>query len=195
MTTPTPIAPDDGAWTFDELLEAERSGRRPKFLFFWGHTPPPSGEIGAHVLSQWYLHDFEIAGVRYASAEHYMMAEKARLFADDEVLEEILTAATPREAKALGRRVRDFDNSAWEVHRSDIVTRASVGKFGSNEELRSYLVGTGNRVLVEASPRDRIWGIGMGKDNPAAEQPSGWKGLNLLGFALMRARAELRKHA
>ena len=68
-----------------------------------------------------------------------MMAEKARLFADDEALEEILTAATPGEAKALGRRVRNFDNPTWEAHRSDIVTRASVGKFGSNDELRSYL--------------------------------------------------------
>ncbi|MCP3935691.1 MAG: NADAR family protein [Actinomycetia bacterium] len=195
MTTPTSNAPDDGAWTYDQLVEAEGAGRRLKFLFFWGHTPPPSGEIGAHVLSQWYLHEFEADEVTYASAEHYMMADKARLFADDEALEEILTAATPGEAKALGRGVRDFDNAAWEAHRSDIVTRASVAKFGSNEELRSYLVETGNRVLVEASPRDRIWGIGMGKNNPAAEQPSAWRGLNLLGFALMRARAELRRHA
>ncbi|MCP3859794.1 MAG: NADAR family protein [Phycisphaeraceae bacterium] len=193
MTTPASIPPDDGAWTYDQLVEAERAGHRLKFLFFWGHTPPPSGEIGAHVLSQWYLHEFEIAGVSYASAEHYMMADKARLFADDEALEEILTSATPGEAKALGRRVRNFDNPTWEAHRSDIVTRASIAKFGSNDELRSYLVGTGNRVLVEASPRDRIWGIGMGKNNPAAEQPSAWRGLNLLGFALMRARAEVGK--
>lgn len=195
MTVPASITPDDGAWTFDQLLEAERAGHRLKFVFFWGHTPPPSGEIGAHVLSQWYVQDFEIAGVRYASAEHYMMAEKARLFADDEALGEILTAATPGEAKALGRRVRNFDNATWEAHRNDIVDRASVAKFGSNDELRSYLVGTGYRVLVEASPRDRIWGIGMGKNDPAAEQPSTWQGLNLLGFALMRARAELRAQA
>ena len=178
-----------------ELEAAIERGEPLKYLFFWGHTPRADGQLSPSCLSQWWPATFREGDDTFASAEHYMMAEKARLFADDEVLEEILTAATPGEAKALGRRVRDFDDSNWEAHRSDIVTRASVGKFGSNDELRSYLVGTGQRVLVEASPRDRIWGIGMGKNNPAAEQPSAWRGLNLLGFALMRARAELRKHS
>lgn len=75
--------------------------------------------------------------------------------------------------------------------RVDIVRRGSVAKFKSTEVLRAYLVGTGKRVLVEASPRDRIWGVGMGRSNPLIERPSEWRGQNLLGFALMQARAEL----
>jgi ribA/ribD-fused uncharacterized protein len=184
--------PDDGAWTLDQLLEAEKAGYRLKFLFFWGHTPPPSGEVGPHVLSQWFPHEFEADGTRYATAEHFMMAEKARLFSDEEALDAILAAKTPGEAKTLGRRVRQFNDATWLMHRDDIVTRASVAKFSSDDVLNSYLTGTGDRVLVEASPRDRIWGIGMGRNNPAAELPSNWRGANLLGLALMRARAILR---
>ena len=186
-------APDDGEWAHERLLAAEQVGYRLKFLFFWGHAPPPSGEIGPHVLSQWYPHEFEVDSEPYLTAEHFMMAEKAKLFGDEEHLAAILAAATPGEAKALGRRVRGFDDATWSAHRDDIVTRASLAKFGSDDNLRSYLVGTGVRVLVEASPRDRIWGICMGKNNLSAEQPSQWRGKNLPGFALMRARAELKE--
>lgn len=175
----------------DRLLEAEASGTRVKFLFFWGHTPPVGGAMGPHVLSQWYEHPFTVGGVAYPSAEHYMMAGKARLFGDQERVDLILASSSPGEAKALGRSVVGFNESTWVQHRLDIVVAGSVAKFGSNDELRSYLLGTGDRVLVEASPRDRIWGIGMGKDDPGADQPSQWKGQNLLGFALMQARATL----
>jgi ribA/ribD-fused uncharacterized protein len=186
--------PGDGAWTLEQLLAAERSDYRLKFLLFWGHTPSPSGQIGPHVFSQWYPHEFTSDGIRYATAEHFMMAEKARLFGDEHHLDLILAAATPGEAKKLGRHVQGFQDDAWNQHRLDIVARGSVAKFSSNESMRDYLMGTGDRVLVEASPRDRIWGIGMGKNNPSAERPSQWRGKNLLGFALMQARAELRRH-
>jgi ribA/ribD-fused uncharacterized protein len=173
------------------LLEAEAAGQRLEFLFFWGHTPPAGGRIGPHVLSQWFEHPFAVEDVTYRSAEHYMMASKARLFGDEERLALILDAASPGAAKAYGGAVRGFDESTWHEHRLDIVVRGSEAKFVSDDELRSYLVGTGERVLVEASPRDRIWGIGMSGNDPAAEHPSRWKGLNLLGFALMEARARL----
>jgi len=184
--------PANGAWTLDQLLAAEQAGRRLKFLHFWGHTPPASGVLGAHVFSQWYAHPFVSDGVSYATAEHFMMAAKARLFDDHERLKLIIAAATPAEAKKLGRQVRGFDSRAWDTWRVDIVTRGSVAKFASDQGLRSYLVGTGDRVLVEASPRDLIWGIGMDRDDPLAERPSQWRGHNLLGFALMQARAELQ---
>lgn len=175
------------------LLEAEAAGQRLMFLFFWGHTltPPAGGGIGPHVLSQWFEHPFAVEDVTYPTAEHYMMASKARLFGDEEHLPLILDSASPGEAKAHGGAVRGFDEATWQRHRLDIVIRGSVAKFSSDEELRSYLAGTGTRVLVEASPRDRIWGIGVNGDDPAAEHPSRWKGLNLLGFALMEARARL----
>ena len=175
----------------DRLLEAEASGDRIKFLFFWGHTPPAGGAIGPHVLSQWYEHPFTVGGVVYPTAEHYMMAGKARLFDDQERLDLILASPSPGKAKAMGRSVVGFDDATWARHRFDIVVEGSVAKFNSTVDLRSYLVGTGDRVLVEASPRDRIWGIGMGKDDLGADQPSKWKGQNLLGFALMQARATL----
>ena len=120
-----------------------------------------------------------------------MMAEKARVFGDDVALAEILAASTANQAKAGGRRVQGFSNEVWNQHREDIVFQASIAKFGSDASLRTYLIETGDSVLVEASPTDAIWGIGMARDNPAAERPSQWLGLNLLGFALMRARHEL----
>lgn len=183
--------PADGVWTIEQLLAAEARGERLKFLPFWGHTPPADGSIGAHVLSQWFPHPFEHQGVRYLTAEHFMMAAKARLFGDHDRLALILDARSPSAAKNHGREVRGFSSDVWERERLGIVRDGSIAKFGSSPALRTYLIGTGHRVLVEASPRDRIWGIGMGRDNPAVERPSQWRGRNLLGFALMQARAVL----
>ncbi|MFL1378156.1 MULTISPECIES: NADAR family protein [unclassified Nocardiopsis] len=164
---------------------------RIKYLHFWGHRPHPSGEVSASCLSQWWPADFTVDGVLYRTAEHYMMAGKARLFGDDGILEEIVAAGHPRDAKELGRRVRGFDQEAWEAARFGIVVDGSVAKFGQHADLRDFLLGTGSRVLVEASPRDRIWGIGMSASHDDAENPALWRGHNLLGFALMEARARL----
>uniref|UniRef100_UPI00037CC52A NADAR family protein n=1 Tax=Nocardiopsis halotolerans TaxID=124252 RepID=UPI00037CC52A len=135
--------------------------------------------------------DFTVDGVGYPTAEHYMMAAKARLFHDAGAEERIIAAGHPRDAKVIGREVRGFDQEAWEAARFGIVVDGSVAKFGQNEDLREFLLGTGNRVLVEASPRDRVWGIGLGARNDHATVPERWRGLNLLGFALMEARARL----
>ncbi len=186
------LPPVDGVWTYDLLLAAEAADHRLKFVFFWGHTPPASGQIAKHVFSQWHVSPFTEDGVHYASAEHFMMAAKARLFDDHDHLAQILDASSPAEAKKLGRSVRGFDADTWDRHALDIVTKGSIAKFSSTDELASYLVGTGDRVLVEASPKDPIWGIGLSGDDPAAEHPSRWQGKNLLGLALMAARAELR---
>jgi ribA/ribD-fused uncharacterized protein len=163
-----------------------------KYLCFWGHQPQRDGSIGAGCLSQWWPVSFTVDGLTFASAEHYMMWRKAKLFGDDETAERILGAATPGEAKSLGRRVRGFDETEWEARRYEIVVAGSLAKFGRHEDLRAFLLGTGDRVLVEASPVDRIWGIGLAADDPRAEDPARWRGLNLLGFALMEARAALR---
>jgi ribA/ribD-fused uncharacterized protein len=120
-----------------------------------------------------------------------MMAGKARLFGDESSAERVLSTPDPAAVQALGRRVRDFDQAVWEAHRFDLVVAGNVAKFGQDPDLRNYLVGTGDRVLVEASPIDRIWGIGLAGTDPQAQDPAGWRGLNLLGFALMRARARL----
>jgi ribA/ribD-fused uncharacterized protein len=162
-----------------------------EYLFFWGHTPRDPTKVDASCLSQWFPASFTDEGVRYATAEHYMMAAKARLFGDAEALEAILSAPSPAEAKAIGRSVRNYDDGEWARARSEAVVRGNVAKFEQNEELGRFLRATGERILVEASPRDRIWGIGLGASNPDARRPSRWRGLNLLGFALTEARARL----
>ena len=173
----------------DELRRRVAEGARFRYLLFWGHRPRADGSVHAACLSQWWPAPFTVDGVRYATAEHYMMAGKARLFGDDAIVEQVLAAPSPRAAKALGRRVRGFDQTVWEAHRFDLVVAGNVAKFGQHPDLRDYLLDTRDRVLVEASPVDRIWGIGLAAGDPAASDPARWRGLNLLGFALMRARS------
>lgn len=175
------------------LVRRVERGWRPKFVFFWGHKAKAGADVGKHVLSQWQASAFEVDGVRYPSAEHYMMAEKARLFGDDVVLARILASPSPGAAKALGRQVRNFKDELWDAACFDIVARGNAAKFGQNEELRTYLLNTGGKVLVEASPLDRIWGVGLAEDDPGIENPAQWRGANLLGFALMKARAMVRE--
>ena len=117
-----------------------------------------------------------------------MMAEKAKLFKDLVTYEKIINASNPSEAKALGREVAGFDESLWLSNRFDIVVRGNRLKFGQNPELKEYLLNTSDRILVEASPVDKICGVGLATDNPDIENPNLWRGLNLLDFALMEVR-------
>lgn len=174
------------------LIEKHESGERVKYLFFWGHQPRKDGTIGETCFSQWWQSSFEVEDVTYLTAEHWMMAQKARLFKDSENLQKILQAKTPAEAKKLGREVHNFDPKEWDNHKYDYVKAGSIHKFSQHTDLKDYLLATGDRVIVEASPVDKIWGIGMAKDNPDVENPHKWKGENLLGFALMEARDALR---
>lgn len=182
MTTPLDL----------ESLRALAAGERLKFAFFWRDTPRVPGTVDSSCFSQWYPSPFEVEGRRYPTAEHYMMSEKARLFGDEAAFGRILAAGHPGAAKKAGREVSGFVEATWHEHRFDIVVRGNVAKFTQNRELRDYLINTGSRILAEASPRDRVWGIGLAADDPRAEQPDAWPGLNLLGFALMRVRDELR---
>ncbi|MEU3897642.1 NADAR family protein [Streptomyces sp. NPDC045251] len=177
----------------ESLVERVRAGARIKYLCFWGHRPRPDGRIGPSCLSQWWPSPFTVAGVEYATAEHWMMAGKARLFDDAEAERRVLAAEHPAEAKKAGRLVRGFDEAVWERERFSIVVEGSVHKFASDPALRGFLLNTGDRVLVEASPVDRVWGIGLAADDEAATDPERWRGPNLLGFALMAARERLRE--
>lgn len=182
----------DGIDSREALVARVRAGARIKYLCFWGHRPLPDGSIGPSCLSQWWPSPFTVDGVEYATAEHWMMAGKARLFADAAAERRVLAAAHPAEAKKAGRLVRGFDEAVWERERFRIVVEGSVHKFASDPALRAFLLGTGGRVLVEASPVDRVWGIGLAADDEAAQDPERWRGPNLLGFALMAARERLR---
>lgn len=121
-----------------------------------------------------------------------MMAEKARLFGDLEILAQIMESKEPKVAKSLGRKVRRFDAQVWSANARRIVTEGNMAKFSQNLHLREFLLSTGESVLVEASPYDQVWGIGMGATDRGARDPGQWKGQNLLGFALMDARSQLR---
>jgi ribA/ribD-fused uncharacterized protein len=173
------------------LQRRVEAGWSPTFLFFWGHSARPGGTIGKECLSQWYPAPFVLDGYRYATAEHYMMAQKAVLFGDDHAARQIRDSQEPAEAKELGRHVRGFDDDRWVEHRFGIVAAGSHAKFSQHPSLRAFLIATSPKVLVEASPRDRIWGIGLAEKNPGVRSPREWRGLNLLGFALMHARSRL----
>lgn len=170
-----------------QLRDRFNAGERPKFVYFWGHQPSKNG-VTAACFSQWFEAPFELGAVHYPTAEHYMMAEKAALFGDQATRAQILQAASPGAVKALGRQVRDFDEAIWQQHRYAIVVRANQAKFSQHPHLQRYLGQSDDRVLVEASPLDRIWGIGLAQDDERASDPNQWLGLNLLGFALMQVR-------
>jgi ribA/ribD-fused uncharacterized protein len=175
-----------------ELQQHVAEGGQVKYLFFWGHTGKPGAAVGKECLSQWYPAPFELDGHTYATTEHFMMAEKARLFGDEATRAAIITAPHPDVAKRLGRTIGGFEDDVWNAARFDIVVRGNEVKFSQHLELRTFLLTTGTRVLVEASPVDAIWGIGLAQDDARAVNPAAWRGLNLLGFALMEVRARLQ---
>jgi ribA/ribD-fused uncharacterized protein len=177
-------------YNIDQLRQATQQGLQAKYIFFWGHQSK-NNQIDKACFSQWFPAHFTINNVMYPTAEHYMMAEKARLFNDIETLAKILNARTPAQAKALGREVKGYDDQLWIESRFDIVVNANLAKFEQNIDLKSFLINISNRILVEASPVDKIWGIGLAQDHPDTHQPEHWQGLNLLGFALMKVRDQL----
>jgi ribA/ribD-fused uncharacterized protein len=179
---------DNMNYDLDWLIATVEKKERVKFLFFWGHQKSKSGELTAACFSQWWGSPFLVDNVRYNTTEHWMMAQKALLFNDLDIYQQVLLAKSPAEAKALGRQVSRFEDATWNNHRWEIVVRGNLAKFQQHEDLRAFLLHTKERVLVEASPVDRIWGIGLAADNERAENPKQWQGLNLLGFALMEVR-------
>jgi ribA/ribD-fused uncharacterized protein len=150
------------------------------FTFFWKHR-----------LSQWHRSPFVIGGVTFHYAEQYMMYAKALLFGDREAADRILAAETPRDHQAIGREVRGFAESVWVLFREGVVFAGNYARFSQNPEQRELLFSTRGTTLVEASPHDRVWGIGLAADDPRALDRSQWLGLNLLGEALTRVREAL----
>jgi len=155
-----------------------------RFVLFWGGWP-----------SQWCSARFTVDGTTYNCCEQFMMAEKARVFGDERSLERVLAATSPRDQKAIGRTVRDFDERTWNGVCRGIVYTGNLARFNQDSQLRSLLLDTGEKTIVEASPTDRIWGIGLASDDPDARRPDQWRGRNWLGIALMQVRDTLRRSA
>lgn len=145
------------------------------------------------IYSQWYNSSMTIDGIRYSCCEQYMMHQKALLFRDLTTAAKIMNTSSPKLQNQLGREVINYNDIIWDSRRFDIVFKGNLAKFSQNELLKSELLNTGNRQFVEASPYDTIWGIGMGLDNPLINDPTKWRGLNLLGQVLNFVRDTLRK--
>lgn len=172
-----------------QLIQKIHLGMTVDYLFFWGHQP--GKVINQSCFSQWYNAAFSLNNQNFYSAEQYMMYRKAMLFDDHLAAEKILTTASAKTAKAIGRTVTGFDPTYWDKYKFDIVVSGNMAKFSQHPELAAFLVQTQDRILVEASPVDSIWGIGLAQDHPDAKLPAQWPGENLLGFALMQVRTQL----
>ena len=171
----------------EQLLNQRLTLTRDDFVFFWGHEDREKG-LTKVCLSQWYQCPFVIEGQYYNCAEQYMMAEKARIFGDEEIRQQILAEYSQMAMKKLGRKVRNYDDEIWKEKRFDVVVKGNIAKFSQNEKLLDFLLSTDDKILVEASPKDTVWGIGLDESSPEAIQPRKWIGENLLGFALMEVR-------
>lgn len=155
-----------------------------KFSFFWKSES---------VFSQWYLVNFTVDDITFNCAEQFMMYQKAKLFNDDAIAEKILKTTSPKSQKSLGRKVSNFDESTWNSHCADIVYRANYAKFSQNAKLKEEMLSIRHkdREFVEASPVDKIWGIGMAEDEEGVKHRVNWKGKNLLGKILTCVRDAL----
>lgn len=182
-------------YSIDWLKKQYQQGEEVKYYFFWGHTPKIPGGVDKSCLSQWFPNPFTVEGTLYHTAEHWMMAGKARMFNDAEALEEIFKTTKPGTAKAWGRKVKNFDADLWKAKAYDLVVEGNVHKFSQHKPLKEFLLKTGNQVIVEASPRDFIWGIGLSQYKAEALNPDKWRGTNWLGFALMEVRDKLLNQA
>ena len=199
---PSSMAPDNPYNFPDSLLEAGRLEPKvtDKYIFFFGYE----GESPYVCFQQWFPSPFtaplESLGDKgrnagdvfeFPTTEHYMMYRKAMLMGDAEVAKKILDATHPSAAKRSGREVRDFDLDLWTKNADQVVEEGNWHKFRQNEDLREVLLGSGDREIVEASPDDKIWGIGF-KSDEAEGKETEW-GNNGLGKALMRVRERLRR--
>lgn len=155
------------------------------FTFFWKGS-----------FSQWHMSTFKekssLGIIEYCCAEQYMMAKKALLFNDYLTYDKIMASKNPKEIKDLGRLIFTFDQEKWDKVKFSIVYRGNVLKFNQNTDLLIKLFDTGNTILVEASPYDKVWGIGMSEDNLDTLDMNKWEGENLLGKALTSVRDYLR---
>jgi len=155
---------------------------KSKVILFWGK---------ADYFSQFYKAKFEIDGIVYSCCEQYMMHQKAVLFKDPKMAENILKETKPTKMKRFGRQVKNFDDATWKEKCQDIVEEGNYAKFTQNEDLKNYLLATGDKTIAEASPFDRRWGIGKKAQDKRAQNPKEWKGSNWLGKAIMRVRERI----
>jgi ribA/ribD-fused uncharacterized protein len=175
-----------------KFIEQFNKNKKLKYVFFWN---PDRNNLSAGCFSQWQKSYFKAGGYEYCCAEQYMMGQKALTFNDSESFKKILAANHPKTMKALGREVKHFDGKEWDRIKYKFVLNGNFYKFTQNKEMMGILISTGNKILVEASPFDKIWGVGLDESNEKIYNPNYWKGENLLGFALMEVRDVFRNNS
>ena len=146
------------------------------------------------IFCQWSQYTMVEEDITYYSCEQYMMAKKAKLFNDDKVYDMIMSEEYPSVQKELGRMVSNYNQDVWDKHKFDIVVNANCLKFTQDETLKELLLDTGDKTIVEASPYDTIWGIGLSCDDDRVLDESNWQGENLLGKAIMKVRKILNEN-
>eukprot|EP00026_Physarum_polycephalum_P018417 Phypoly_transcript_19995.p1 GENE.Phypoly_transcript_19995~~Phypoly_transcript_19995.p1 ORF type:complete len:211 (+),score=33.61 Phypoly_transcript_19995:48-635(+) len=187
-----------------------------KVIGFYSHIPSlakkQTGMEWYYCFSNWAWTPYTVKGVNYIASEQMMMEQKALLFGDKEIAKKVMDLKPPAnmsplnydqdwqpynsilaKIKALGREVKNFDSKVWDEKRFDIVYQANVEKFKQNKEIADTLLSTKDWILAEASPSDKIWGIGLSPNDPDVQNPAKWRGKNLLGEILMKVRAHLRE--
>ncbi len=174
------------------LIDKFDKGEYPEVILFWGHVNEKHTRQGEYMLSQWYPSPFSVNEIVYNSAGQWMMARKALLFGDRAAYKRIIEADRPDQIRSLGGAITDFDEAKWSEWKYEIVREGNFHKFNQNKRLRSYLMSTGDAILAEANPYDKVWGIGLSPGTKNIADPYTWEGLNLLGFALMEIREYLR---
>lgn len=180
-------------YSSEQLQRDYRAGKKLKYCMFWKTQPASDRTLSRCCLSQWYQSHFYSVAHHYCCMEQYMMSQKAKLFGDDEILQQILSCSDPKKIKALGQKVRNFDETVWSEAKYAIVLNGNYRKFSQDTRLKHFLLQTGDQILVEASPYDGVWGIKMSESDENAQNPLKWRGQNLLGFALMEVRDVLRE--
>lgn len=158
-----------------------------KYIFFWGDFP-----------SNWYPCHFTVEDngkkLDFFNSEQYFMWIKAKTFGDNEIADEIVKKGkNPKTAKALGRKVKNYDDAVWNEKRYQVMVDANMLKYSQSEELKEMLLNPElkGKHYIEASPYDKIWGVGLGENDPLVDDEKNWKGLNLLGKALDEVREKL----
>ncbi len=146
-------------------------------------------------LSNWYLSDFTVDGIKFSSMEQYMMYQKAVVFKDKDIASQILKTNDVARIKDFGRQVSNYNDSVWNGMRQIVIYKGLLEKSRQNEKLKKALLDTGDDILAECAVSDKIWGIGLSMKDSNKNDIKSWKGQNLLGFALMLVRNELRESA
>jgi len=167
--------------TIEDIINMNKEFTPEDFTFFWQGP-----------LSQWHKCHFIWRFDYFNCAEQYMMYNKATFFQDYETAKKIMKSSNPKEQKSLGKKIKNFNPKEWDEVKKEIVIEGNYCKFSQNENLKKILLNTKDRILVEASPFDKVWGIGLPQNNKHILNPRKWKGKNLLGFCLMEVRESLK---